>query len=97
MSVFRDPNKGACPLLRAAPEGSDVLAKPLKIQQKGLDKHEKHLHKQASKQASKQQTDRISLSFCAVLNMTNRRGLPGITTGGTRLFVCLVSAAACAA
>ena len=38
MSVFRDPNKGACPLLRAAPEGSDVLAKPLKIQQKGLDK-----------------------------------------------------------
>ena len=44
MSVFRDPNKGACPLLRAVPEGSDVLAKPLKIQQKGLDKHEKHLH-----------------------------------------------------
>ena len=38
MSVFRDPNKGACPLLRAVPEGSDVLAKPLKIQQKGLDK-----------------------------------------------------------
>ena len=43
----------------------------------------------AADRQTDRQTDRLDLSVLSVLNMSNRRGLPDITTGGTRLFASL--------